>query len=256
MNETARRALAPTMEEIRSERAGSAATIAAELLGSGGGRVLDVGCGDGRFTRTLTRLFAEVSGIDVKANKIAEAQQEAAAAGLAIDFRVASAEAMAFPDASFDVVIFSNSLHHMPSPDRALGEAARVLVPGGRLYVMEPVAAGNYFEATRLVNDETAVRTEAYQAIGRLALCGVAQLSEHMYRSTRIFADFDEWRAEQIDLDEKRRARFEAQPEEVRRRFEASADRRDEGLAFEQVFRVNLLAKEPALAERQHTTLH
>lgn len=244
MDETVRRALAPTMVEIRSEPAGSNTAVAAELLGKSGGAALDIGCGEGKFTRALAGLYARVSGIDVRAGAIAKAVAAAEAAGTAIDFRVASADALPYPDASFDTVVFSNSLHHMPDPARALAEAARVLVPGGRLYIMEPVPSGNYFEATRLVNDETAVRTEAYHAMRLLS--GFTPVTERMYRSTRSFSGFEEWRGEQIDMDEKRRARFEARPEEVRRTFEAAADRRDGRLSFEQLFRVNLLHKRAA----------
>jgi hypothetical protein len=245
MDEAVRRALAPTMEEIRREPASSNARVASELLGEGGGAALDIGCGEGKFTRALAGLFGRVSGVDVKSASIAKAIAAAREAGVTIDFRVASGEALPYADGGFDMVVFSNSLHHMPVPERALAEAARVLKPGGRLYVMEPVPSGNYFEATRLVNDETAVRTEAYHAMRQLP--GFASLVERMYRSTRTFSGFEEWRAEQIDMDGKRRARFEARPEEVRRTFESAADRREDGsLSFEQLFRVNLLRKTDA----------
>lgn len=153
-----RRALAPTSEEIRSERLGSNKEVASELLSAKGTRALDVGCGDGRFTRLLATMFETVDGIDVNARRIEQARQPADAGGLAITFRAGSGEALPYPDESFDVVVFSNSLHHIPDMDRALSEAERVLVPNGLLYVMEPVPAGNYFEATKLVNDETGVK--------------------------------------------------------------------------------------------------
>ena len=240
-DERMRRALAPSMEEIRRLPASSNAKSAAELLGGSKGNALDIGCGEGKFTRLLARLLGRASGIDVKADKIAEAQEAARAETLDLEFRVASADALPYPNGAFAVVAFSNSLHHMPDPGAALAEAVRVLAPGGQLYVMEPVAAGNYFEATRLVNDETEVRTEAYRALG--GLTGLAEIAETMYRATRSFVGFEQWRAEQFDMDAKRRARYEAQPEEIRRRFEANADRRDGQLGFEQVSRVNLFQK-------------
>jgi hypothetical protein len=64
-----------------------------------------------------------------------------------------------------------------------------------------------------------------------------------MYRARRDFADFAEWKADQIDRDARRGVLFEAQPEEVRQRFEGNAERVDGRLAFDQVFRVNLLRK-------------
>ena len=245
--ETIRRAMAPTRDEIAALPLSANAKIVPLLLGSlqerARGAVLDVGCGNGKFTRLIAALFRETGGIDVKAKKITEAREAAAAAGIAIDFRVADAEAMPYPDASFDVVAFSNSLHHIPHPDAGLAEAARVLKPSGLLYMMEPVPSGNYYDATMLVNDETPVRIEAFRAIAQLSAKGFTAKSEIMYRARRTFAAFEDWLGSQIDQDALRRARYEAQPEEVRRRFELNADRADGRFTFDQVFRVNLLQK-------------
>lgn len=242
-NDAFRRAMAPTRAEIAAMALSSNAKIVQQLLAGAHGRALDVGCGNGKFTRLLAGLFTEVSGIDVKAKKIDEAKAAAAEANVAIDFRVASAEAMPYPDASFDMVAFSNSLHHTPHPDVALGEAARVLKPSGLLYMMEPVPSGNYHDATKLVNDETPVRTEAFRAIVGLAAKGFRPKSEIMYRARRTFAAFEDWIGGQIDQDAKRRALYEARPDEVRRLFETSAERDAGGFTFDQVFRVNLLQK-------------
>jgi len=238
-----RRALAPTAEEIRALRLGSNKEIASTLLGGRGTRALDIGCGDGKFTRVLASMFKTVEGIDVNARKIDEAQAAADASGLAITFRTASGEALPYPDGSFDVVAFSNSLHHIPDMDLGVREAWRVLVPNGLLYVMEPVPAGNYFEATKLVNDETEVRTVAYRAIGNALRDQFIPVTEIIYRALRDFADFAEWRDEQIERGESRRRVLETRGEEARRIFEQHADRRNGRLVFDQVFRVNLLRK-------------
>lgn len=246
MEEDIRRALSPTQEEISAMRAVSTdGEIVGEILGSIGGRALDVGCGDGRFTRTLAGLFRHVSAIDIKAEKIDLAKKAAAAAGIPLDFRVGSGEDIGYPDATFDCVAFSNSLHHMPHPAAALREALRVLKPQGALYVMEPVPAGNYHDATKLVSDETEVKTLAYRALHGLSPREIRSQREIMYRTPCEFADFEAWLAHQVDRDPKRRARFDAQPEEVRRRFEAGARRKSGGVAFDRVFRVNLLRKGP-----------
>jgi ubiquinone/menaquinone biosynthesis C-methylase UbiE len=238
-----RRALAPSNEQIARARFSSNEAVAGELLRGKGKRALDVGCGDGKFTRVLAGLFERVDGIDVNERRVAAAQKAAQAAGLPIQFRAGSGETLPFADGSIDVVVFSNSLHHMADVDRALREAARVLVPNGLLYVMEPVPAGSYFEAAKLVSDETAVRTEAYRAIGRMLRSGFVPIAELMYRSRREFADFAEWRADQIETSESRRAIFAVRGDEVRRHFEAAAERSNGRLAFEQIRRVNLLRK-------------
>ncbi|MDB5595001.1 MAG: 2-polyprenyl-3-methyl-5-hydroxy-6-metoxy,4-benzoquinol methylase [Hyphomicrobiales bacterium] len=241
MDETLRRAMAPTDAEIAALPLSSNAKAASELLSGRGERALDIGCGEGKFTRAVASFIPHVSGVDIKDGKIAQAQTAAADAGLAVDFRVGSGEDLPYPAGHFDIVIFSNSLHHMPTPAKALSEASRVLKGGGLLYVMEPVPAGNYFEATKLVNDETAVRTQAYRDMAELD--SVEPLLESLYRSQRSFADFEDWRSDQIDRDPKRKALFDAQPDEVRSRFESCAERQDGRLVFNQVFRVNLLRK-------------
>jgi ubiquinone/menaquinone biosynthesis C-methylase UbiE len=245
MKETTRHAMFPTPDEIRATPLRSHTTVVAELLGKSCGRALDVGCGDGKFTRVLTTISSDVAGIDVKEHRIARARDTAREAGLKIDFRVASGEDMPFPDGSFDVVVFSNSLHHIPRPDVALREALRVLVSEGVIYIMEPVPAGNYQEAIRPVNDETVVRTDAYRAAQAVVGKTVLSVAEVMFRSRRQFANFEEWKADQIDVDEKRRVAFEADPDGVRQNFESHAEHENGRLAFNQVFRVNLLKKLP-----------
>lgn len=236
-----RHAIAPTAAEISRMPFTNNAAVAGDLLKSAGTRVVDVGCGDGKFTRSLAGFFPDVSGIDVKESKLAIARNAASSTGLSIDFRSGRGEELPFENGSLDVVVFSNSLHHMNDIGRALGEAARVLKSGGLLYVMEPVPAGNYYEATKLVNDETAVRTDAYQAL--LDTRDFSPVTEIAYRGRRSFANFAEWRNDQIDRDPKRSAKFEAHGDEARRRFEANADRADGRLSFDQVSRVNLLRK-------------
>ena len=236
-----RHALAPTQSDIEALPLSSNAKIASELLAGSGERVLDIGCGEGKFTRALTKLFAQVSGVDVKASKIDEVRSAALAEGMNVDFQIGSGDSLPFGDDHFDTVIFSNSLHHMPDPRLALKEALRVLKPGGFLYVMEPVPAGNYHEATKLVNDETVVRTDAYVALMELA--GISKEREMLYRASRTFAAFEDWKADQIDRDARRKARFDARPEEVESRFLNSAVHMDGKLSFDQVFRINLLRK-------------
>ncbi len=244
MDDLIRRALAPTNDEIRALPLSSNGKIAADLLGKTGGKALDIGCGEGKFTRGLTALYGDVSGVDVKEKQIKAAREAAQREGVKVDFRVESGEALPWGDATFDMVAFSNSLHHMPNPAAALAEAMRVLKPGGVLYVMEPVPSGNYHEATKLVNDETIVRTDAFRVLLALVANGMQAKRDVMYRARRTFANFDEWKADQIDRDAKRRAHFDAQPEEVQRRFVSNADKEaGGGLGFDQVFRVNLQRK-------------
>ena len=90
------------------------------------------------------------------------------------------------------------SLHHVPltAMDQALAEVARVLRPGGHLYLSEPVYAGPLNEITRLYNDEGAVRAAAQAAVDRaLAAPGSPwqQVAERRFEMPVQFSDFAEF---------------------------------------------------------------
>lgn len=98
--------------------------------------VLDVGCGIGRHARFLAAEGFTCAGIDGSAAGIDFARQQAAACGLAIDYRIGEFYALPFDDHSFGLVIAWNVLYHGDgaTAQRALREICRVLKPGG-LYV-------------------------------------------------------------------------------------------------------------------------
>lgn len=107
-----------------------------------GESVLDVGCGTGtlaiavkRESGTTTRVY----GTDAASEMIERARQKAARAGVAVDFQPGLVEAIAFPDNTFDVVLSSLMLHHLPGDlkAKAFAEIFRVLKPGGRLLVVD-----------------------------------------------------------------------------------------------------------------------
>jgi ubiquinone/menaquinone biosynthesis C-methylase UbiE len=241
--EAVRHAMAPTAAEIATQRYASHNEIGRECLEGKGRAALDVGCGEGRFTRTLAGWFETVAGIDPHPGRLGKAVEAAKAAGLAIDFRSGTAESLPWPDASFDAVIFSNSLHHVADFAGALAEAARVLRPGGLVYVQEPVPAGPHYEAVRLVNDETDIRTEAYRALLGAKARGLVLDREIMYRSRNAFPDFEVWKAAQIDMSPKRGPLIAEHGDEVRRRIEANGQRENGKLMFDHLFRVDVLKK-------------
>jgi ubiquinone/menaquinone biosynthesis C-methylase UbiE len=233
------------MAEEQQARYASNVEIAHELLTLEGRSVLDVGCGEGRFTRILAAKAADTTGIDINRESLDRAQAITKEEGLKVTWINAHAEDMPFDDARFNVVVFSNSLHHVARSmmDRAIEEAGRVLITGGLLYAMEPVAEGIYFEATRMVNDERAVRDLAKAAIDHAAGAQFEPLTEVTYRAKRVFESFEEWRDDQSRRSEKRRKIFEANETAIRASFLNGAREEDGKLCFDQLFRVNLLSK-------------
>jgi 2-polyprenyl-6-hydroxyphenyl methylase/3-demethylubiquinone-9 3-methyltransferase len=102
----------------------------------GGKRVLDVGCGGGLLAEALTRAGASVTGIDLAPGMIEVARLHAAESRLAIDYRVADAEALRRAEpAGFDVLACMEMLEHVPEPAAMVATLGGLLRPGGALFV-------------------------------------------------------------------------------------------------------------------------
>lgn len=97
-----------------------------------GGKVLDVACGEGCFTKLLTealRDYVEIIGIDADERNLEAARKNVVAEN--VSFQRMDAVRLGFGDGTFDTVAISNSLHHMSGPGQVLTEMKRVLKPGG-----------------------------------------------------------------------------------------------------------------------------
>lgn len=93
-----------------------------------GTTVLDVATGPGYVAAAAARRGAVVTGLDFAAAMVAEARRRYPA----VKFQEGDAEELPFPDASFDAVTMNFGLLHLGRPERAIGEACRVLRPGGK----------------------------------------------------------------------------------------------------------------------------
>lgn len=96
-----------------------------------GEKILDVATGTGWTARRTAARGALVTGVDIGEEVITTAQE--LGAGTTIDFQVADAEALPFPDGHFDAVISTFGVMFCGRPGRAASELARVCKPGGRL---------------------------------------------------------------------------------------------------------------------------
>jgi SAM-dependent methyltransferase len=106
--------------------------LAALGFARAGMRVLDLGSGTGTIALGLAARGCRVTALDPAAPMLEQAKARAAAAGLALETRVAKAEETGFPDATLDLVIAGQCWHWFDRP-RASAEAWRVLAPGGAL---------------------------------------------------------------------------------------------------------------------------
>ena len=104
-----------------------------------GFNVLDVGCGTGDFLRLLAPIVSpgKAVGVDLSETMIAEACQRSAENVDNLSFRVGSAVELPFPVASFDRVLATQLLLHVPDPLKALVEMKRVLAPSGVISISE-----------------------------------------------------------------------------------------------------------------------
>ena len=202
-----------------------------------GRRIADIGCGGGALVGRLVENGAEAWGIDPGRHAITAARSRVPAGR----FVVAGGEALPLATASFDAAIFFNSLHHVPIGlmAAALAEAARIVRPGGVLYVMEPIAGGPRFELTRLVDDETEVRAAAYRALQDFAAVdGVQQAEAFEYDAPVVEKSFDGFVAGMIAVAPERSDRMAALEPELRQRYDALAERTEKGDRFDQPSRV------------------
>ena len=109
--------------------------ILPELAARGAKRALDLGCGIGRHALLLAEHGLSVEALDGSPAGLAVLRETAAARGLKLGLHEGLADALQFPDASFDYVLSWNVIHHGTLGDlgRRFGEIWRVLKPGGLL---------------------------------------------------------------------------------------------------------------------------
>lgn len=100
-----------------------------------GGKVLEIGCGDGEFTKRIADERIKIIATDVTPAVIKRAKKNLESSG--VSFCVDNAEGLSFDDRTFNVVCGISVLHHLNTL-KALEEAYRVLKTGGELFFTEP----------------------------------------------------------------------------------------------------------------------
>lgn len=158
-------------------------------------RILEAGCGAARLARELLQRHpgAELTGIEVDDRQHAKNLADPAPR---LTFLRAGAQEIPLPAASVDGGLMLKSLHHVARPlmAQALGELARVVRPGGWLYVSEPVYAGDFNDMIRIFNDEREVRAAAQQAVDAAVAAGPwRQVEERRFVAPARFKDFAEF---------------------------------------------------------------
>lgn len=215
-----------------------------EATGFAGRAVLEVGCGGGRLLGWLLREGAWPIGLDPDPAQLARARGEAPGVPLVAGV----GEALPLASGSVGLVLYFNSLHHVPLGRQwqALAEAARVLGSGGELLVVEPLPEGDYFALLKPVEDETEVRREAFRALHAAGTLGLRMVREGFYDTRVVEPSWAATRARFLAADPARAAALVAAEPELEGLFRALGEPAEGGgRAFAQPMRLNLLRRLP-----------
>ena len=205
-----------------------------------GRRILDIGCGRGNLLQALAERGASVAGLDPDEAMLEVAQTLVPKAVL----KQGCAQLLPFGDASMHAAVFLNSLHHIPIPDMllALEEAARVVGKGGSVIVVESLSEGSFFDALRLIEDETEVRQAAQDAIVRARRLGiVSEIRQIEYDRIETFRDAEAFLERAVVIDPAREERAQAARGKLLARFEALSDHDKGGYVLHQPLRLHHL---------------
>jgi SAM-dependent methyltransferase len=185
-----------------------------------GRSIVDVGAGDGTFSRQLDLAGASVTAVEIDPIKVSRAENSLPSN---INVLVGRAESLPVDNCSQDLACFFFSLHHVPVDlqDAAFDEVLRVLKPTGRLHIVEPYPYGSMFDVVRMVEDETAVRTHSHKILSRLGQGNRFRLLAHNdYVLTREYPSFDEFFDKIVRPDPERSKAFSRVADDMRHTFD------------------------------------
>lgn len=159
-----------------------------------GDRVLEIGCGTGSLLLLVKKAqpAAEVVGLDPDPNALAIARRKARRAGVELSLDQGFADALPYPDASFDRVLSSFMFHHLSRDvkEKTLREVRRVLKPGGRFHMVDFApsgASGKRGFTAHLIHADRHLKDNAEERVlGFLRDAGLADAHLLAVRPSRI----------------------------------------------------------------------
>lgn len=131
---------------------------------------LDIGCGEGSNTRKVAELGVKMSAIDIAEGFIKYASQTEAEKTLGIEYRVADARELPFPDTTFDFATAFMVMMDVMDPEKVLREVHRVVCPGGffQFSILHPCFAPPHRKVLRHPDGKAyAIEIADYYATGR-----------------------------------------------------------------------------------------
>ncbi|WP_170337313.1 class I SAM-dependent methyltransferase [Ruegeria arenilitoris] len=197
-------------------------------------QVVDVGAGDGVYSRDLYVAGAKVTAIEIDPDKVAKAKEDLPKN---IDVRLGAAEDLPLDSGSQDLACLFFSLHHVPveAQNTAFTEIRRVLGSSGRLHIVEPYPYGTMFDVVRLVEDETLVRTHSHETLNHLdGVDGFRLENKKEYVLTREYPTFEAFLEKIVWPDPDRSRAYEKVSSDVEDAFNRSVETLDGKIVLHQ----------------------
>jgi 2-polyprenyl-3-methyl-5-hydroxy-6-metoxy-1,4-benzoquinol methylase len=156
--------------------------------------VADFGCGSGALSVEMARWARSVTAIDASPQALAKARERAEASGEGLARRIRflkdDLHALSLKAGSLDLVVISQSLHHVEAPDKVLREAARVLKPGGHCVLIELLPHKEKWVLDRLGHRWQGLEPEAVRGWLKAAGFTRLELDASVSRTTDPFRVF------------------------------------------------------------------
>lgn len=158
---------------------------------------LDIACGAGLLACRFAPLVSKATGVDLSRSMLAEAEKEAQRQGLAnTAFDLADSESLPFLDNTFHIVTCKLALHYFPNPHRAIHEMKRVARLGGRIILVDRVAAEDPQAReyhNRIEKLRTPSKVKVYAPSKIQSLLEGEGLAVRAVRQYEQYQDVDQW---------------------------------------------------------------
>ena len=158
--------------------------------------ILELGCGDATLTRLIASSGENRNVTASEVDRIQHAKNLSITDLPNVKFIDGGSENIPADNHSFDTVFMFKSLHHVPLEllDQAMTEVNRVLKPGGKVYISEPIFDGDFNDVLRIFHDEEYVRHAAFNAIKKAVENNLFKLEQELFFYTQFeFENFDEF---------------------------------------------------------------
>jgi len=159
--------------------------------------LVELGCGAAFTTRMIAEKFPIKHLLALEVDTIQHEKNLQIDDLPKVTFELAGMQDIPAQDNSIDAAIMLKSLHHVPMNlfEQGFSEVHRILKPGGKLYISEPVFAGEFNDIIRLFNDEEKVRQAAFDAVCKAIDTGLFKLEQeiHFLSESRFLNGFDDF---------------------------------------------------------------